>query len=219
MNAESAPSTGGRARETGDRSPRALRLRAAIFAVGFATTALYTLTTASSRGAPASPDPRSDSTFTVIAIPGAVRDSMNAIFLRYNEHWDQLTDVNTLTQMLGTGRPTQREYLGCLRGHVSRDTLWVTDWEPARDMKQLQFAVAGSCDHLTDVVGTWHTHPYRADLHGAAIKESSLSKQDLATFTAGRDRVVLIVWDVDSFDAAARSADGPVLHPSLVVFY
>ena len=79
--------------------------------------------------------------------------------------------------------------------------------------------MAGNCDHLTDVVGTWHTHPYRADLHGAAIRESSLSKQDLATFTAGRDRAVLIVWDVDSFDAAARSADGAVLHPALVVFY
>ena len=216
MNIERAPSTGGNARETGDRSTRVLRLSAGIFAVGLATASLYPLTTASSHGAPG---PGSDPTVTMIAIPGAVRDSMNAIFVRYNEHWDELTDVNTLTQMLGTGRPTQREYLGCLRGHVSRHTLWVTDWAPARDMKQLQFAVAGSCDDLTDVVGTWHTHPYRADVHGAAIKESSLSQQDLATFTAGRDRVVLIVWDVDSFDAAARGAGGAVLHPALVVFY
>jgi len=209
-------STGGNARKTGDRSTRVLRLTAGIFAVGFATISLYRLTTGSSHGALGR---GSDPTFTRIAIPDAVRDSMNAIFVRYNEHWDELTDVNTLTQMLGTGRPTQREYLGCLRGHVSHDTLWVTDWAPAREMKQLQFAVAGSCDDLTDVVGTWHTHPYRADLHGAAIKESSLSQQDLATFTASRDRVVLIVWDVDSFDAAARGADGAVLHPALVAFY
>jgi len=216
VNIERAPSTGGNARETGAGSTRVLRLSAGIFAVGFAIISLYPLTTASSHGALGR---GSDPTFTVIAIPDAVRESMNAIFVRYNEHWDELTDVNTLTQMLGTGRPTQREYLGCLRGHVSHDTLWVTDWAPAREMKQLQFAVAGSCDDLTDVVGTWHTHPYRADLRGAAIKESSLSQQDLATFTAGRDRVVLIVWDVDSFDAAARGAGGAVLHPALVVFY
>jgi len=200
VNIERAPSTGGNARETGAGSTRVLRLSAGIFAVGFAIISLYPLTTASSHGALGR---GSDPTFTVIAIPDAVRESMNAIFVRYNEHWDELTDVNTLTQMLGTGRPTQREYLGCLRGHVSRDTLWVTDWAPAREMKQLQFAVAGSCD----------------DLRGAAIKESSLSQQDLATFTAGRDRVVLIVWDVDSFDAAARGAGGAVLHPALVVFY
>src|SRR5207302_11093 len=83
---------------------------------------------------------------------------------------------------LGTGRPTQREYLACLEGEVVRDTLFVRRLQPARDLKQLQFAVAGTCDRVARLVGTFHTHPYRADSAGRALKERGLSARDLETF-------------------------------------
>src|SRR5215210_5616457 len=105
----------------------------------------------------------------VIVLPAPVRDSMNAMFTRYNKHWDELAETNTLAQMLGSGQPTQLEYMGCLRGRVARDTLWVSGWVTPRGMRQLQFAVTGDCDRLSGVVGTWHTHPYRADSAGPPL--------------------------------------------------
>jgi hypothetical protein len=151
-----------------------------------------------------------------IVVAGVVRDSMNAIFARGNEHWDELGEVNTLTQMLG-GQPTQLEYLGCLKGRVERDTVFVTGWEPARNMKRLQFAVTGSCEEVASRVGTFHTHPYRAAFDGKALKERSLSRDDLATFGTGFDPIVFAVWDIDSLDAAARARNGSVRHPAGVV--
>jgi hypothetical protein len=153
----------------------------------------------------------------VLILAPAVRDSINAIFLRFNAHWNELAETNTLTQMLGTGPPTQREYLGCLAGHASGDTVWVTSWAHARNLKQFQFAVTGSCDSVADLVGTWHTHPYRAAPDGHALKEPGLSPHDLMTFAGGTDRAVIAAWDVDSVDAAVRAAGGTVLHPATVV--
>jgi hypothetical protein len=151
-----------------------------------------------------------------IVIAPAVRDSMNAIWSRSNQHWNELADVNTLTQMLGTGRPTQVEYLGCLIGQIVGDTLRVTGTRPARGMRQLQFAVTGSCDAVPGFVGTWHTHPFRADSVGNPLKERGLSGQDLDTFVHGHDPAVLVVWDVDSLDAASRDGTGNVQHPTSV---
>jgi hypothetical protein len=153
----------------------------------------------------------------VVVLATPVRDSINAIFVRFNRHWDELARVNTLTQMLGTGPPTQHEYLGCLIGDAHDDTVRVTDWAPARDLKQLQFAVTGSCEHVPHLVGTWHTHPYRAAPDGRALKEPLLSAADLSTFSAGQDRVVLVAWDVDSVDVAVRALDGSIRHPAPVV--
>jgi len=153
----------------------------------------------------------------VLVLAPAVRDSINAIFLRYNKHWNELAETNTLTQMLGTGPPTQREYLGCLVGRARGDTVWVTSWALARDLKQFQFAVTGSCDSVPNMVGAWHTHPYRAAPDGHALKEPGLSPHDLTTFTDGHDRVVIAAWDVDSLDAAVRTADGTVHHPATIV--
>ncbi|HEX6534094.1 MAG TPA: hypothetical protein VF041_05830 [Gemmatimonadaceae bacterium] len=153
---------------------------------------------------------------TAIVIAPDVRDSMNAIWSRSNQHWNELAEVNTLTQMLGSGRPTQREYLGCLIGRFDGDTLRVTGTRPARGMRQLQFAVSGSCDAVPGYVGTWHTHPFRADTAGNAVKERGLSAQDLDTFLRGHDAAVLVVWDVDSLDAAARDGVGAVQHPTSV---
>jgi len=154
-----------------------------------------------------------------VVLEATVRDSINAIFLRFNAHWDELAQVNTLTQMLGTGHPTQLEYMGCLIGHSHGDTVWVTSWVPARRLRQLQFAVTGDCTHLHHFVGSWHTHPYRGDPAGGhlPLKEPVLSAVDLSTFAEGHDRVVLAAWDRDSIDAAVQTTHGRITHPAPVI--
>lgn len=152
----------------------------------------------------------------VILLSRVVRDSMSEAFSRSNEHWDELSDLNTMERMLGTIRPTQREFLGCLQGRSDGRTVRIETWVPAADMKQLQLAVTGNCDSVPRLIGTWHTHPYRADLQNLPIKERRLSAQDLATFTGTRLAVTLVMWDRDSMDAAVRTAAGAVVHPARV---
>ena len=152
----------------------------------------------------------------VVLLNRSVRDSMSVIFRRFNRHWDELGDLNTLERMLGTVRPTQLEYLGCLQGTVRRDTIRVQSWQPARDLKQLQLAVAGNCDEVAGLVGTWHTHPYRANAENQPIKERSLSAQDLETFRTSRLPVTLVMWDADSVDGAVK-AGLAVVHPIRVI--
>jgi hypothetical protein len=142
---------------------------------------------------------------------------MNAAFDRSNEHWNQLADLNTMERMLGTIRPTQREFLGCLQGDVRGEAIRIDGWVPARDMKQLQLAVAGSCDSVPRLVGTWHTHPFRANLQNLPVKERRLSAQDLATFGGSQLRATLVMWDRDSVDAALRTGAGDVVHPARLV--
>jgi hypothetical protein len=168
------------------------------------------LTTMAVSGFPAAGGP------PVILLARPARDSMTAVFTRFNEHWNELGDLNTLEKMLGTVRPTQREYLGCLQGAVEGDTVRIEGWVPAADMKQLQLAVAGSCDSVPRLIGTWHTHPYRADLRNLPIKEPRLSAQDLATFAGSTLRVTLVMWDADSVDAAVRAGQR-IVHPAAVV--
>jgi hypothetical protein len=151
--------------------------------------------------------------FSAVVLPGDLRGLMSGIWVENNRHWDELADQNTLTQLLGTGKPTQREYLGCLTGDVAGDTLFVRRLLHARNLKQLQFAVAGDCDRVQDLVGTFHTHPYRADSAGRAVKERGLSAMDLRTFAGGSDVVTMVMWDLDSLDIAAKSSDGSVRHP------
>ncbi|HEU4587732.1 MAG TPA: hypothetical protein VFS11_03745 [Gemmatimonadales bacterium] len=148
-----------------------------------------------------------------VVLARAVLDSMNAIFTENNRHWDELADLTTLERMLGTVRPTQREYLGCLQGRREGNVVYVDRWLPARDMKQLQLAVAGNCDGVADLVGTFHTHPFHADVQNRPVKERALSRQDLRTFRRGPDAVVLAVWDVDSVDGAVKRERGGVAHP------
>ena len=153
----------------------------------------------------------------IILVPDSVRGSLNSVWQQANLHWNEISDQNTLTQALGTGKPTQKEYLGCLIGDADADTFHVIGWVPAHDMKRFQFAVTGSCDSVRGAIGTFHTHPYRADSSGRALKEPGLSAQDLMTFTTGSDRALIVVWDVDSLDVALRAADGRVVHPALLV--
>jgi hypothetical protein len=152
----------------------------------------------------------------VVVLRREARDSMSAVYRTYNRHWDQLADLNMLEKMLATVRPTQREYLGCMLGRVEGRVIHVDRWVPAKHMKQLPLAVSGSCDSIPGVVGTWHTHPYRADLENQPVKERSLSRQDVATFAETAWAVTLVMWDEDSVDAAARDAGGTIRHPVAV---
>ena len=161
------------------------------------------------------PAPRSPM-FQVVILPAQTRGLMSALWVENNRHWDELADQNTLTQMLGSGRPTQREYLGCLLGEVAGDTLFVRRLVHARHLKQLQFAVAGDCLGVERLVGTFHTHPYRADPAGRALKERGLSPLDLRTFAAATDLVTMVMWDLDSLDVATKAVDGSVRHPATV---
>jgi len=161
-------------------------------------------------GAPPAP------TLSVVVLPADLRGLMSALWVENNRHWDELADQNTLTQLLGSGKPTQREYLGCLVGDVSGDTLFIRRLVPAEHLKQLQFAVAGDCDGVERLVGSFHTHPYRADPAGRAVKERGLSAMDLKTFAAAPDMVTMVMWDLDSLDAATKAVDGSVRHPAAV---
>jgi len=161
------------------------------------------------------PAPRSP-IFSVVSLSAELRGLMSALWVENNRHWDELADQNTLTQLLGSGKPTQREYLGCLVGDVAGDTLFIRSFVPAEHLKQLQFAVAGDCDGVERLVGTFHTHPYRADPAGRAVKERGLSAMDLKTFAAAPDLVSMVMWDLDSLDAATKAGDGSVRHPAAV---
>jgi hypothetical protein len=151
-----------------------------------------------------------------LVLPRAIRDSMDAVFLASNQHWNELGDLNTLERMLGTVRPTQREFLGCLQGTVHDGAVRVDGWTPASDMKRLQLAVTGSCEGVPRLVGTWHTHPFRADLQNLPLKERALSPQDLQTLDASGYLASVVIWDVDSIDAAVRAPDGTIRHPAEV---
>ncbi len=151
-----------------------------------------------------------------VTLSQAVLDSMNVIFEESNRNWDQLQDLNTMERMLGTVRPTQKEYLGCLQGTLHVASARVSGFLPARNMRQLQLAVTGTCDSLPRVIGSWHTHPYHADPENRALKSRELSPQDLATFAASTDRVAIVVWDRDSLDAAVKAPDGTIIHPARV---
>lgn len=152
-----------------------------------------------------------------VTLSRAVLDSMNDIFEESNRNWDKLQDLNTMERMLGTVRPTQKEYLGCLQGSVEVAVVTVNGFLPARNMRQLQLAVTGTCDSLPRIIGSWHTHPFHADPENRAVKSRELSPQDLATFAAGTDRVAIIMWDRDSLDAAVKAPDGSIIHPASVV--
>ena len=152
----------------------------------------------------------------VIVLIRAARDSMSAAWTRNNAHWDEQSDRNTMERMLATVGPTTLEFLGCLQGRVVGDTIMVERWVTAADLKQLPMAVAGNCDGVPGLLGTWHTHPYRPDLQNLPVKERRLSPQDLETFAGSSDRLTMMMWDVDSVDAAVKSA-GRVVHPASVV--
>ena len=160
---------------------------------------------------------QSADSLTTIVLARPVLDSMNLIFTQANEHWNELADLNWMERSLGTVRPTQREYLGCLLGEVRGDTLVVDDWKPARDMKRLMLAVTGDCSGLARYVGTFHNHPYLADSQNRATKQRFLAPQDLQSFEVSDDLVAMVIWDPDSLDAALRTPSGGIVRDQPVV--
>ena len=76
--------------------------------------------------------------------------------------------------------------------------------------------MTGDCSTVSGVIGTWHTHPYRAGYEGRAIKERALSGKDLKTFIAANDLVTIVMWDADSLDLATKGPDG-LRHPATAV--
>jgi hypothetical protein len=150
---------------------------------------------------------------TVVVLTAAIRDSMSAIWTENNRHWDEAPETNTIPPVMPANRPTELRYLGCLAGHVTGDTVWVSHLVPAAGLAQHQLSVAGDCSKVPEVIGTWRTHPYRAGYKGSTIKERGLSGRELKKFAASAELIVIIMWDVDSIDVATKDPDG-ARHPA-----
>lgn len=148
----------------------------------------------------------------VILIANDVRDSMNMVFLHSTSGWRKYpTYVNAA--IYGRGTPIWQETMRCLRGHISTDTLWITAWESPHAERAFAAAVTGECQDRSDAVGSWHTHPWRADSIAKPIKIRELSIGDLRAFRASADRIALAQWDRDSMAGAVRAFNGSVQYP------
>jgi len=149
---------------------------------------------------------------TIVVLPREIRDSMSATWSASNRNWDWVPEANTPSAMAMASRPT-RAHFGCLTGYAAGDTLRVTQLVPSADVTRRQFSVTGDCRQVADVIGTWHTHPYRPGFEGRVIKERALSGLDFRTFAAGGYVVTIVVWDTDSLDLALKTPAG-VRHPA-----
>jgi len=159
-----------------------------------------------------SPLPPTSIPIRVILVANDVRDSMNMVFLHSTAGWRKYpTYVNAA--IFGRGTPIWQETMRCLRGHTSLDTLWITAWEAPRGERAFAAAVTGECDDRADAVGSWHTHPWRADSVSRPIKVRELSVGDLRAFRSSADRIALAQWDRDSIAGAVRAFNGSVQYP------
>jgi hypothetical protein len=147
----------------------------------------------------------------VILIANDVRDSMNMVFIHSTAGWRNYHNVNPM--IYGKGTPIWRETMRCLRGRLSADTLWITAWETPKGERGFAAAVTGDCDDRADAVGSWHTHPWRADSVEKPIKTRELSVGDLRAFRMSTDRISLAQWDRDSLAGAVRAFNGSVQYP------
>jgi hypothetical protein len=148
----------------------------------------------------------------VILVANDVRDSMNVVFLHSTSGWKNYhPNVNPMNY--GRGSPIWRETMRCLHGRVSTDTLWITSWEAPRGERAFAAAVTGECDDSDDAVGSWHTHPWRADSLQHPVKTRGLSVGDLQAFRASSDRIALAQWDRDSIAGAVRAFNGSMQYP------
>lgn len=151
----------------------------------------------------------------VILVANDVRDSMNVVFLHSTSGWKNYhPNVNPMNY--GRGSPIWRETMRCLHGRISSDTLWITSWEAPRGERAFASAVTGECDDSDDAVGSWHTHPWRADSLQHPLKTRGLSVGDLRAFRASSDRISLAQWDRDSISGAVRDFNGSMQYPIAV---
>jgi hypothetical protein len=151
----------------------------------------------------------------VILVANDVRDSMNLVFLHATSGWKKYhPNVNPMNY--GRGSPIWREAMRCLHGRISTDTLWITSWESPRGERAFAAAVTGECDDSDNSVGSWHTHPWKADSLNHPIKTRGLSVGDLRAFRASSDRISLAQWDRDSITGAVRAFNGSMQYPIAV---
>jgi hypothetical protein len=151
----------------------------------------------------------------VILVANDVRDSMNLVFLHATSGWKKYhPNVNPMNY--GRGSPIWRETMRCLHGRISTDTLWITSWESPRGERAFAAAVTGECDDSDNSVGSWHTHPWKAESLDHPIKTRGLSVGDLRSFRASSDRISLAQWDRDSITGAVRAFNGSMQYPIAV---
>jgi hypothetical protein len=160
--------------------------------------------------------PQTSIPLRVILVANDVRDSMNMVFLHSTSGWRKYP-LNINPANLGRGTPIWRETMRCLRGRISTDTLWITGWEAPRGERAFAAAVTGECDDRDDAVGSWHTHPWRADSANKPRKVRGLSIGDLRAFRASSDLIALAQWDRDSIAGALRSFNGSMQYPMPVL--
>jgi hypothetical protein len=166
---------------------------------------------AAASGARPAPLPFASIPIRVILVANDVRDSMNMVFIHSTLGWRSYPNINPAN--FGRGTPIWAETMRCLRGRTSGDTLWITAWETPHGLRSFAAAVTGDCDDLDDAVGSWHTHPWRADSLEMPIKTRGLSVGDLRNFHSSSDLISLAQWDRDSIAGAVRSFNGSVQYP------
>jgi hypothetical protein len=145
----------------------------------------------------------------IVVLPAAIRDSMSAIWTTSNRNWDWIPP-HTPSEVMGTA-PTRR-YFGCVMGSAIGDTLWVRNVVPATGVKRGPTGVTADCSNISDLIGTWQTHPYRAGFQGHPIKERGISGKEFRAFAEADGLVTISMWDVDSLDVATKEPGGGVRH-------
>jgi hypothetical protein len=145
----------------------------------------------------------------VVVLPAGIRDSMSAIWTANNRHWDWIPP-NTPSEVVSTA-PTRR-YVGCVTGSAVGDTLWVRNLMPGTGVTRGPNGVAADCSNVSDLIGTWQTHPYRAGFQGRPIKERGVSGREFRALTEAGGLVTISMWDVDSLDLATKQPGGIVRH-------
>jgi hypothetical protein len=145
----------------------------------------------------------------VVVLPAAIRDSMFAVWTANNRHWDYIPP-NTPSEVVSNA-PTRR-YVGCVTGSAVGDTLLVRTLKPATGVKRGLTGVSADCSNVSDLIGTWQTHPYRAGFQGRPIKERGVSGREFRALAEAGGLVTITVWDVDSLDLATREPGGGVRH-------
>lgn len=158
------------------------------------------------------PLPPSSIPLRVILVANDVRDSMNVVFIHATSGWRKYSSTSN-PATFGRGTPIWRETMRCLHGRISTDTLWITSWETPRGERAFAAAVTGECDDGDNAVGSWHTHPWRADSMQKPVKTSRLSVEDLRAFRSSSDLISLAQWDRDSIAGAVRAFNGSVQYP------
>ena len=124
----------------------------------------------------------------VILVANGVRDSMNMVFLHSTSGWRKYPPTSIRRTSDAARRSGARPCAVCA-AKSPRTRCGSPAWEAPRGERAFAAAVTGECDDGDDAVGSWHTHPWRADSMQQPIKTRGLSVGDLRAFhaSAGSD--------------------------------